>query len=256
MNQQDLKDFLEEKYLKYNAISFIEKDPISIPHRFTKKKDREIIGFLTATIAWGQRNTILKNMHKLVDWMDDSPYEFIIHCRQSDLKRFAPFVHRTFNGNDCQYFIKSLQNCYLVHGGLEKIFQDHTSDTDVDFSNTLHQFKKIFFSLPHLARTQKHIADPFRNSSSKRLCMYMRWMVRKDAVGIDFGHWSELGSARLSCPLDVHSGRVARKLGLLKRTQNDWKAVCELTNQLKKLDPVDPVKYDYALFGLGINEKF
>ncbi len=256
LNSAELQSFLDEKYRQYNTSAFIEKDPVSIPHRFSGKEDREISGFLAATLAWGQRTTILNNMGKLLMMMDDAPFEFILRASEKDLQRFSVFVHRTFQGADCIYFARALQHCYVHLGGLEKIFAGHLRPADTDFSYAIHRFKEQFFSLPHLVRTRKHVADPLENASAKRLCMFLRWMVRKDAGGIDFGIWNHLGTQRLSCPLDVHSGRVARKLGLLKRNQNDWKAVTELTDNLKKLDPVDPVKYDYALFGLGVNEGF
>lgn len=255
-NPNDLKEFLDIKTKQYNTFAFIESDPISIPHLFSKKEDIEISSFLTATIAWGQRKTILSHMKELLSAMDNAPYEFIKKCTKNDLARFSNFVHRTFNGVDCMYFIKALQQIYLHHGGLESIFSTYTKKENTNFAISLHHFKKIFFSGPYPLRTQKHIADPLQNSSAKRLCMFLRWMVRKDKAGIDFGIWNHLGTYRLSCPLDVHSGRVARKLGLLNRTQNDWKAVCELTENLKKFDAIDPVKYDFALFGLGVNEKF
>lgn len=252
----ELKDFLDEKASRYNTLSFIETDPISIPHRYAGKEDREISGFLTAIISWGQRKTILTNMTKMMGWMDDSPYDFLMNSSAKDLSVFSSFAHRTFNGTDCHYFITSLQHLYRKEGGLEKIFISGTKRDDADFSEAMHSLKKKFFSLPHPARTEKHMADPLSNSSAKRICMFLRWMVRKDNKGVDFGIWNHLGQHRLSCPLDVHSGRVARSLKLLERKQNDWKAVCQLTANLKQFDPLDPVKYDYALFGLGVNERF
>src|SRR6185436_777785 len=169
---------------------------------------------------------------------------------------FSKFVHRTFNGIDCIYFIQSLKNVYKNHGGLEKVFSDNFKKESSNASQTIHSFRKIFLELPHQKRTEKHIADPLANSSAKRICMFLRWMVRKDKRGVDFGIWNTVKMNHLACPLDLHSARVARSLGLLQRKQNDWKAVMELTNRLKKFDPADPVKYDFALFGLGINEKF
>jgi uncharacterized protein (TIGR02757 family) len=255
LNHDELKDFLDEKSKLYNTKSFIEQDPVSIPHRYTRKEDIEISGFLAATIAWGQRATILKNMQRLMMLMDDAPFEFITHSGEKDRQAFSSFVHRTFNGADCIYFIKGLQHIYTKHGGLENIFVKHAGN-DADLSMAMHRLKEIFFELPHPARSRKHIADPLANSSAKRINMFLRWMVRSDNAGVDFGLWKKLGVHRLSCPLDIHSGRVARKLGLLERKQNDWKAVVELTANLKKFDARDPVKYDFALFGLGVNEKF
>lgn len=252
----DLKNFLDEKAEQYNTAGFITDDPVSIPHRFSEKEDREISGFITATIAWGQRKTILKNMDRLLSWMDNSPYRFITGHKQKDLAVFSKFAHRTFNGTDCVAFIRSLKHIYSNHGGLESIFISNTKPESINFAHAMHELKKIFVIPPLPLRTKKHLADPLSNSSAKRLCMFLRWMIRKDKAGVDFGIWNHLGQHRLSCPLDVHSGRVARRLGLLNRTQNDWKAVCELTENLKLFDPHDPVKYDYALFGLGVNEKF
>lgn len=254
--KSDLKDFLEEKYYKYNRLDFIESDPVSIPHQFSKKEDIEIAGFLSATIAWGQRVTIINNANKLMKLMGNDPHDFILSAKEKDLEKFGNFVHRTFNGVDAIFFMQSLQNIYKKHGGLEKAFSrsslDKTAAVDV-----ITNFRKLFFSIEHPHRTGKHISDPEANSSAKRLCMYLRWMIRNDKRGVDFGIWrSSLLPSHLMCPLDVHSGNVARKLGLLKRSQNDWKAVEELTANLRKFDINDPVKYDFALFGLGVFEKF
>jgi uncharacterized protein (TIGR02757 family) len=252
----DIKSFLEEKADLYNRPEFITVDPVSIPHQFSKNEDIGISGFFAATIAWGQRPVILKNAGKLMLMMDNAPYDFILNHTKNDLKPFLKFVHRTFNGGDCIYFIQSLKNIYKNHGGLQKVFSDNLSASQVDLSNAIHQFRKIFFELPHSKRTEKHVADPLANSSAKRMCMFLRWMVRKDKRGVDFGIWGNIRMNQLSCPLDLHSARMARSLGLLQRKQNDWKAVVELTDKLKQFDHNDPVKYDFALFGLGINEKF
>jgi uncharacterized protein (TIGR02757 family) len=262
LTTSELKDFLEQKHDEYNSIKFIESDPISIPHQFTKKEDIEIAGFLTATIAWGQRVTIIKNATKMMRLMNNNPHEFVLNATKNDLKRFDNFVHRTFNGIDAIYFIKSLQNIYTKHNGLAAVFMPSNS---VDFIgneytvlDAISKFRTLFFSIESPARTYKHVSNPAVNSSAKRICMYLRWMIRNDKRGVDFGLWknNQLNSPQLMCPLDVHSGNVARKLGLLKRNQNDWKAVEELTANLKKFDPKDPVKYDFALFGLGIEEQF
>jgi uncharacterized protein (TIGR02757 family) len=256
----NLKDFLDEKYDKYNRPDFIELDPISIPHQFSKKEDIEIAGFIAATIAWGQRVTIINNANKMMKLMGNSPYDFVMNAKTKELIPFNYFVHRTFNGVDAVFFIKSLQNIYKNHGGLQNTFLPSTINNETSTENTLSaimHFRNIFFSINHPDRTLKHVSNPAANSSSKRLCMYLRWMVRKDKRGVDFGIWnSKLLPSYLMCPLDVHSGNVARKLGILKRTQNDWKAVVELTANLRKLDSKDPVKYDFALFGLGVFEKF
>ena len=256
MGGNELKEFLEEKYDQYNRLSFIETDPVSIPHQFTKKEDIEIAGFLSATIAWGQRPTIIRNAQRLMQRMDMSPHQFIMNAREKDLAPFKDFVHRTFNGTDCIYFIRALAHIYKAHGGLENVFSSTVQRTDEDLKNAIIHFRETFFSIPHPARTTKHISNPGDNSSAKRINMYLRWMVRSDKRKVDFGLWKKIKPSQLSCPLDVHSGNVARKLKLLKRTQNDWKAVDELTRNLKKMDPADPVKYDFALFGLGVFEGF
>jgi len=254
LKQNELKEFLEEKYDKYNRLDFIESDPISIPHQFTKKEDIEIAGFLSATIAWGQRVTIIKNANLLMNIMDNAPHEFVLNAKAKDLKKLNGFKHRTFNGIDVSFFIQSLQYIYKNKGGLEKVLtSSHATENNLQHNITY--FRNVFFSIPHPLRTKKHISNPSENSSAKRLCMYMRWMTRKDKRKVDFGLW-KFPSENLMCPLDVHSGNVARKLGILKRTQNDWKAVTELTTTLKQFDTNDPVKYDFALFGLGVFEKF
>ena len=261
LTKQELKEFLEEKYDKYNRIGFIESDPVSVPHQFTKKEDIEIAGFLAATIAWGQRITIINNANKLMQLMDNSPYEFVMNASKNDFLRFDNFVHRTFNTIDAVYFIKSLQNIYKKHGGLEIAFTpdvSNSSENNIICESAIMNFRKLFFSIDFPERSGKHVSNPSANSSAKRLCMYLRWMVRADKRGVDFGIWknTHFTARHLMCPLDVHSGNVARKLGLLQRTQNDWKAVQELTSNLRKYDASDPVKYDFALFGLGVFEGF
>lgn len=250
----ELKSFLDFKVDQYNRPEFVETDPIQIPHLFNKKEDIEIAGFLTATIAWGNRKSILKNAHSLMESMDKAPYDFTMNHKKDDLRVFDNFVHRTFNEKDLRFFISSLQNIYRHHGGIEDIFTQNSEKASLQ--NSIHEFKKIFFELPHLYRTEKHISDPKKNSSAKRINMFLRWMVRRDNVGVDFGIWKKLDPSQLSCPLDIHSGNTARKLGILKRNQNDAKAVLELDTSLRKLDPHDPVKYDFALFGLGVFEKY
>lgn len=258
LRKEELHDFLEDKYDQYNRLSFIETDPISIPHQFSKKEDIEIAGFLAATIAWGQRVTIINNANKLMKLMGNSPHDFIMSATQKDLQKFKGFVHRTFNSEDAIYFMQALQHLYKHHDGLEGAFCFDTHTKKEHCREAIVHFRKQFFSIQHPARTGKHVSNPAENSAAKRICMYLRWMVRDDQRGVDFGLWkhTSLNSSHLMCPLDVHSGNVARKLGLLKRSQNDWKAVEELTANLRKLDPQDPVKYDFALFGLGAFEKF
>lgn len=254
MNKTELKAFLDEKVNTYNNPNFIETDPIQIPHLFTLKEDIEISGFLVATIAWGNRKSIINNGNRLVELMGNSPYDFVMNFSEEQSESLSNFVHRTFNNEDLAYFLKSLQNIYKNHGGLETLFSKYA---EIDsMQPAIHHFKKTFFELPHPSRTQKHISDPLKNSAAKRINMFLRWMVRNDATGVDFGIWKSIDSSQLSCPLDVHSGNVARKLKLLKRKQNDAKALLELDNSLRKLDSQDPVKYDFALFGLGVFERF
>ncbi|MCB0398423.1 MAG: TIGR02757 family protein [Winogradskyella sp.] len=254
LKRSELKPFLDEKVQLYNNPKFIESDPIQVPHQFSKKEDIEIAGFLTATIAWGNRKSIITNANKMMELLDQSPYEFVMQHQDTDLEALKGFVHRTFNGDDFIQFIKSLQHIYTTHDGLEAVFAKHAESNALQQS--IHEFKKLFFEIPHLERTKKHVSDPLKNSAAKRINMYLRWMVRKDNAGVDFGIWDSLSPAQLSCPLDVHSGNVARQLGLLKRKQNDAKALAELDKNLRKLDPNDPVKYDFALFGLGVFEGF
>jgi uncharacterized protein (TIGR02757 family) len=246
----ELKEYLEAKYELYNRTGFIESDPISIPHKFTLKEDIEIAGFLTATIAWGQRPTIIRNANTLLQQMDHAPHEFITHFKTTDLKPFRKFVHRTFNGTDCVYFLKALQKIYNKHRSIENLFiNSHVADAD-NYKEAIAGWRKFFFNLPHEKRIEKHFANPLQGSAAKKINMYLRWMIRPDN-GVDFGLW-RLPPSLLTCPLDVHTARVARALGLLKRKIDDWKAAEELTHSLRRFDPLDPVKYDIALFGLGV----
>jgi uncharacterized protein (TIGR02757 family) len=254
MNPDELQSFLDEKVTQYNTRDFIDSDPVQIPHLFTQKEDIEIAGFLAATIAWGNRKMIIKNAHRMMKLMGNSPYDFVLSHQEKDLKDLESFVHRTFNGQDFIVFIKGLQHIYQKHNGLEAVFAKNQET--LSMQKSIHEFKKVFFNVPHTPRTQKHISDPLNNSAAKRINMYLRWMVRQDTKGVDLGIWKSISPAALSCPLDVHSGNVARKLGLLLRKQNDGKALAELDTQLRILDPNDPVKYDFALFGLGVFEGF
>lgn len=254
MNKNELKDFLDSKVLEYNNPKFIESDPIQVPHQFSIKEDIEIAGFLTATIAWGNRKSIINNAKRLMELLDSSPYDFIMNHEETDLEKLQPFVHRTFNGDDAIQFITCLKNIYINHNGLEAVLAKHAESYSVQ--NAISKFKTTFFEVEHLVRTQKHVSDPLKNSAAKRINMFLRWMVRNDKTGVDFGIWKSLTPAQLSCPLDVHSGNVARKLGLLTRKQNDGKALLELDTALRNLDAKDPVKYDFALFGLGVFEGF
>ncbi len=252
---KEIKDFLEIKTQCYSQPSFIKTDPVSIPHRYSDKQDIETSGFLTATISWGQRNSIIKKATELMMLMDDCPYDFIINSSENELDCIDNFVYRTFNGLDCITFLKALRNIYLNHGGLEEVFCKGFLINNSVYDAILN-FRKVFFEVPHYARTTKHVSDPSKGSAAKRINMFLRWMVRKDEKGIDFGLWDKISPKYLYCPLDVHVGNVSRKLRLIKRNQNDWKAVEELTSVLRKMDANDPVKYDYALFGLGVCENF
>ena len=253
LNNNELKEFLDSKYIQYNQKKFIESDPIQVPHKFTSKEDIEISSFLTATIAWGKRKTIIKNSFKMMDLLDNSPYDYIINSTVKEIDKLN-VKHRTFNEIDFRYFIKQLKYIYINHGNLENIFFDNIENNSLHKS--IHVFKSLFFKNNFPLRTTKHISDPYKGSACKRINMFLRWMVRKDSNGVDFGIWNKISPSYLSCPLDVHSGRVARKLGMLKRTQNDHKAVIELDNKLRYLDSNDPVKYDFSLFGLGVFEGF
>ncbi|MBA6156544.1 TIGR02757 family protein [Tenacibaculum sp. S7007] len=253
MNREELKEFLNEKVVKYNNPDFIESDPIQIPHLFSLKEDIEITGFLAATIAWGNRKMIIRNSLKMVELLGNSPYDFVMNHTDEDLANFDGFVHRTFNAEDFKFFIKSLQNIYQNHNGLETVLSTNNED---NYKLSIHNFKQVFFEIPHQQRTLKHVSDPLKGSASKRINMFLRWMVRNDKTGVDLGIWKTHNPAHLHCPLDVHSGNVARKLGILTRKQNDWKALTELDVTLREFDKKDPVKYDFALFGLGVFEKF
>ncbi|WP_396157999.1 TIGR02757 family protein [Flavobacterium sp.] len=254
MNKNELKEFLDEKVLLYNNPKFIDSDPIQIPHQFTLKEDIEISGFLTATIAWGNRKMIINNSQRMMQKMGNSPYDFVMSHSETQLESLEGFVHRTFNSDDFITFIKSLEHIYTNHNGLEMAFAKNQQVTSMQFS--IAEFKKLFFEMPHQHRTTKHVSDPIQGSAAKRINMFLRWMCRNDKAGVDFGIWKSISPAALSCPLDVHSGNVARKLGLLTRKQNDARALAELDSALRLLDANDPVKYDFALFGLGVFEGF
>jgi uncharacterized protein (TIGR02757 family) len=250
---EDLKTFLDEKVERFNGPGFIALDPVSIPHRFTKKQDIEIAGLFAAVLAWGQRGTILRKCAELIAWMDHDPHNFILHHRLQDLKPFEDFRHRTFNGTDALYFITALRSLYNQYASLEDAFIVPASDLTVE--NGLVQFHHRFFNLEdHPHRTKKHLPTPERKSTCKRINMFLRWMVRQDKNGVDFGLWNRISPAQLVCPCDLHVDRVARRLKLIRRKQTDWYTALELTENLRKLDPLDPVKYDFALFGLGIVE--
>lgn len=251
MELQELKPFLDEKYEQYHNASFLNDDPIRIPHQFDNKQDIEVSGFLTATISWGKRSIIINNAQRLIDLMDQAPYDFILNHSETDLKPFTNWCHRTFQFEDVRYFMSALQKLYKEQDSLEAVF---TAPNQKNLFDGIHNFHRAFFQFNPPKRTLKHVSDPQKGSAAKRLNMFLRWMVRPSHGGVDFGLWNQIKTSQLSCPLDVHTANVARKLGLLKRNQNDWKSVEELDNALRAFDADDPVKYDFALFGLGVFE--
>lgn len=249
-------ELLEQKYKEFNSPAFIETDPISIPRSFTKKQDIEIMGFWTAMLSWGNRKSIISSAKKLVELMDGTPHDFILNHQDKDLIKFLQFKHRTFNATDTLYFIEFFKYYYQNNGSLEDAFYASMPKNASTVEKGLAGFHNLFFSLSDAPdRTKKHIATPLRKSTCKRINMYLRWMVRNDRSGVDFGIWEKIKPAQLLCPLDVHVDRAGRKLGLIKRKQTDWQTVLELTENLRSFDPKDPVKYDFALFGIGILDK-
>lgn len=250
----DVRELLEEKAFQYNQRFFIDYDPVSIPHRYERKEDIEVAGFIAATIAWGNRKSILKNANALMDKMGESPFDFLMEASRRRITSLQ-FVHRTFNSDDLHCFLYCLKNLYLHQGGMQTIFEQHAKPETLQPAITA--FRNSFFSIEHPVRTEKHVSDPEKGSAAKRINMMLRWFVRKDHKGVDFGIWNgRLLPSQLSLPLDVHTGNIARKLGLLHRKQNDAKAVQEIDQVLRSFDPTDPVKYDFALFGLGAFEGF
>lgn len=255
MNRGELKAFMDEKVVMYNRREFIDSDPILIPHRFAQKEDQEISAFLAATIAWGKRSIIISNADKLMQMMENQPHAFILGASESELMKLESFVHRTFNATDLLYFVEALRQLYSHHGGLEGAFSRGFQQTTTT-AEAISCFRDLFLSFGAPARTGKHVANPLSGSSAKRLNMFLRWMVRRDHAGVDLGIWTSISPAVLMLPLDVHTGNVARKTGLLTRRQDDWKSVEEVTENLRLWDVNDPVKYDFALFGLGIFEGY
>jgi uncharacterized protein (TIGR02757 family) len=251
-----LKRLLDEKVRLYNQPSFILKDPVSIPHRFSKKQDIEISGLFAAVLAWGNRTSIINNCTRLMDWMDNVPHQFIVHHQQTDLKKFLSFAHRTFNATDLLYFIEFLQYHYSNHSSLEDAFALAKTYREDTIEQALVQFHNYFFSIEHPERTRKHISTPARKSACKRINMYLRWMVRKDSQGVDFGIWKKISPRQLVCPLDVHVARVAHRLELLENDKSNWSNALQLTYHLRELNRDDPAVYDYALFGMGMAERF
>ncbi|WP_421762880.1 TIGR02757 family protein [Ekhidna sp.] len=256
MNREELKSFLDFKVAEYNQPGFIPNDPVCIPHEFAQKQDIEIAGLIAAVFAWGQRKTIINKSREFLGMMGHEPHRFVMECSDQDVKPFQDFKHRTFNGTDALYFIHFFKWFYSHHSSLEEAFLG-SLDRETGMEARLTHFFELFFSLPdHPKRTYKHIPNPSRKSACKRINMFLRWMARQDDKGVDFGIWDSIKPSQLICPCDLHVDRVARKLGLITRKQTDWQTAIELTKNLKKLDTEDPVKYDFALFGLGVEEKF
>ncbi len=256
MKSRQLKDFLDAKADYYNQPGFIKGDPISVPHRFHKLQDVEIAALFSAILAWGNRTTIINKCTELMELFDNAPYDFILNHQARDRMKLMGFAHRTFNGLDLLYFVEFLQHYYSNVTSLEFAFSGHMDQYDMDVEKALAGFHHMFFALEHPDRTRKHISTPARNSACKRLNMFLRWMVRKDESGVDFGLWEHISPSQLVCPVDVHVSRVAARLGLIEKAEATWKTAVELTEKLRELDPEDPVKYDFALFGLGVMEKY
>lgn len=254
MNLNDIKFFLDEKAEQYNHPNFIENDPIQIPHQFSLKQDIEIAGFLTATISWGNRKSIIASANRMLNFMDQTPYDFVINCSEKELSFLkGKSIHRTFNGDDLSQFLRNLNRIYKEYESLEALFLLQNAETN--FYHALHRFRSQFLgNIEH--RSHKHISSTYKNASAKRLMMFLRWMVRKDNRNVDFGLWQNIAPKYLSIPLDIHTGNISRKLGLIQRKQNDWKSVEELDNVIRTFDSEDPAKYDFALFGLGISGEF
>ncbi|UYQ92544.1 TIGR02757 family protein [Chitinophaga horti] len=251
-----LKPFLEAKVAHYDQPAFIDGDPVSIPHRFTKLQDIEIAGLFAAILAWGNRTTIINKCNELMAMFDNAPYDFILNHQPRERMKLMSFTHRTFNGLDLLYFVEYLQHYYTDINSLEHAFSGHMSPDDATVEKGLIGFQKMFFMLEHPERTRKHISTPAKNSACKRLNMYLRWMVRQDENGVDFGIWQHIKPSQLVCPMDVHVARVAARLGMIEKAEANWRTAVQLTEQLKEFDPEDPVKYDFALFGLGVVEKY
>lgn len=252
MTHEELKEILDSLVERYNNVEFIADDPISIPHQFSRREDIEIAGFLAATIAWGNRKSIIKNANRMIDIMGGEPYRFICDASSIELAELEGFVHRTFNSEDLHSFFHSLHHIYTVENGIGSFFEREYEKYN-DIRPVINSFRKTFFLNPHPTRSEKHLSSIEKGATCKRLNMYIRWMVRDDRNGVDFGLWKNIPTSALYLPLDVHSANMGRALGLLTRKQNDWRSVEEITNRLREFDPADPVKYDFALFGAGVN---
>lgn len=252
MERNELKELLDALHDKYNTPDFIADDPISVPHMYTGREDREIAGFLAATIAWGNRKAIVKSCRRMMQFMDDVPYDFTMNASDDELRTLEKFVHRTFNGHDFAAFVRAMRRMYAEKGGIGRFFEDRYEACG-DLRQVLSEFRREFFAAEHPVHCEKHVSSIDKKASCKRLNMYLRWMVRDDGRGVDFGMWKRIPASALYLPLDVHSGNMSRALGLMERRQNDWRAVEEVTETLRGFDPADPVKYDFALFGAGID---
>ena len=250
-DDEALRETLEWLYDRYDRPEFIDDDPIAVPHRYTARADREIAGFLSATIAWGNRRSIVRNGHRMMLCMDDAPADFVRNASERELQRLDAFVHRTFNGGDLRDFVLALRRLERMYSGLGNFFEERYVATQ-SLPQVLAEFRQEFFAAEHALRCEKHLSSVEKGAACKRLCMYLRWMVRRDPRGVDFGLWTRIPTAALRLPLDVHTGRVGRDLGLLARRQNDWRAVEEITTSLRRFDAQDPVRFDFALFGLGV----
>ncbi len=249
----EILELLNKKVKEYNKPKFIETDPISIPHQFSRQKDIEISGYLTSIISWGRRPAILKSANRLMKIMGYEPYNFVMNAGKTDLKQLEGYVYRTFNSDDCLFAIEAMKNLYSEYASMEELANKSFSEKN-EIKDVIIGIRKELLKTEHLKRSEKHFANPETGSAAKRTNMFLRWMIRQDKCGVDFGIWKKIPSSSLMIPLDVHSGNTARALGLLTRKQNDWKAVEELTARIRKFDPLDPVKYDFALFGIGVFE--
>ena len=252
MTRTELQELLERLCDRYNRPEFIPEDPISVPHRYAGRADREIAGFFAATIAWGNRRSIVRNGHRMMHFMDDAPADFVRHASERELSQLSAYAHRTFNGGDLRDFVRALRRLEVRFGGLGSFFETRYEATQ-DLRSVLAEFRREFFAAEHAPRCEKHLSSIERGAACKRLCMYLRWMVRRDDRGVDFGEWRRIPMSALYLPLDLHVGAMGRALGLLTRRQNDWRAVEEITAALRSFDPSDPVRYDFALFGAGID---
>lgn len=255
MGYEQMRDMLERLHNEFNTESFIEADPISVPHSFSSTPDREIAGFMASIIAWGNRKAIVKSAHRMMRYMDNSPYDFVLNASDRELAQLSTYVHRTFNGGDFQDFVRSLRHIYRQWGSLGSYFEQGYAKHG-DLRAVLSAFRRDFLSVEHNVHAEKHLSSIDRGAACKRLCMYLRWMVRHDEHGVDLGLWRKIPMSALYMPLDIHTGRMGRSLGLLERKQSDWKAVEELTASLRRFSADDPVRYDYALFGVGITGMF